>query len=152
MLGLKYFILGFLASLGFALKYELNDIKTLFTVSIGGGISWFTYRLFFYVLHSTEIMSYFFAAIFMSLYSEIMARAVKKPVTIFLIVAMLPLVPGQSIYDTMSLLVSNELELALNMGLKTLGISGALALGNLVVSTGIKFYFGIRSGSRRLIK
>lgn len=132
---IKYFFLGTLISFAYGLKYELFDPKTLFYVSLGGGISWLSYIMLYKYLDFREIHAYFLASLFMSIYAEVMAIRKKKPVTIFLLVAMLPIVPGKMIYDSMTLFAKGQTQEALAIGAQTFAIAGALAMGNLLAST-----------------
>lgn len=74
-----------------------------------------------------------------ALYSEILARIYKAPVTMFLIVGILPLVPGAGIYYTMEYCVSGN-QIAFGQSLvHTLAVAGALALGIVLISSLFRF-------------
>ncbi len=96
-----------------------------------------------------DLICYFLAAIAISVYSEIMARVRKYPVTAYLIVSFLPLVPGAGIYTTMEYALRGDTELFLNHGLHTLGIAVCLAVGVLVVSSGVRMYLTFRVRRRK---
>jgi len=64
-----------------------------------------------------------------------MARIRKAPVTIFQIIAMLPLVPGSGIYHTMEYAIAGNTNLFLETGIHTLAIAGALSIGIILVSS-----------------
>lgn len=134
ILAVKSFFFGYLASWAYAMLFELRG-RTLQTASLGGGISWLIYRLIQQVPGINYLVPFFVSTVLVSVYAELMARILKKPATVYLIVAMLPLVPGQGIYDTMSAFVNGENETALAIGGQTLAISGTLAIGILVAST-----------------
>lgn len=142
-LGISKVVFGSLVSLAYGVKYELVEAKVLLTAGFGGGIAWFTHQFAFY-MGISDLISYFLASILMSIYSEIMARLMKKPVTVFLIVAMLPLVPGYSMYQTMAYSVAGETYLALTTGANTFAIAGALTMGTLTASTAISFFNKVR--------
>jgi uncharacterized membrane protein YjjB (DUF3815 family) len=61
--------------------------------------------------------------------AEILARALRKPSTIFIIPGFIPLVPGGQAYTTMRLLVEAKPIDALSMGIQTLLLAGAIAFG-----------------------
>lgn len=130
-------IWAFLACVPFGAVMNLRG-KALIFASLGGGIGWFFY-LFSNPLHN-DIMQYFIAMIALSVYSEIMARVFKMPVTGFLLVAMLPMVPGGGIYYTMEYCVIGNNEMFIETGLHTLGIAGALAMGTLLVSSLVRLW------------
>ncbi len=107
--------------------------KTLAFASLGGAIGWLVYLLFGFVRE--DLFQYFVATIATAVYSEILARVMKKPATEFQIVALLPLVPGGGIFYTMEYCVIGNNEKFMETGLHTLGIAGALATGILLVSS-----------------
>ena len=57
------------------------------------------------------------------------------PVTSYLVISSIPLLPGAGIYYTMSIGLSGSVQAALQKGLETAGIAGSLAVGILLVST-----------------
>ena len=80
------------------------------------------------------------AALVLSVYSETMARVRKCPVTVYLLIAIFPLVPGAGIYVTMQHALRGENTLFLSEMMHTLSLSGALALGILLVSSAIRMW------------
>lgn len=131
---------SFLACIGFCLLYNIRG-KMLVIASIGGALGWFIFLIS--ANAGNDITQYFIAMIVISLYSEFMARRYKKPVTVFLIVALIPLVPGGSIYRTMEYCINGETMKFLETGIHTIGIAGALALGILIVSSFVRLYYRI---------
>ena len=79
--------------------FHLRGREIIFT-SLGGAAGWLAYLLALPVVGS-EVMAYFVAALVLSVYSEAMARVRKCPVTVYLLIAIFPLVPGAGIYVTM---------------------------------------------------
>jgi len=59
----------------------------------------------------------------------------KSPTTIYLAVALIPLVPGGGIYYTMLYFINGEIDVGISTGVHTLLISGALAVGIIMVSS-----------------
>lgn len=133
-MSLYYFLTAFVASIAYAMVFELHG-RTLIMTSLGGGISWLIYKWMSAISGIDELVPYLIATLVVSFYSELMARKMKKPATLFLIVAMLPLVPGQGIYDTMLAFVNGDSSLGMQRGSRTLAITGTLALGMLLAST-----------------
>ena len=68
----------------------------------------------------------------------------KNPATVFLILGILPLVPGGGMFFTMRAFVSGSVETALELGYTTLGAAGAIALGIAIVSVIARVYGKIR--------
>ncbi len=123
---------SFFACAAFGLIYNMRG-KTLMLASLGGALGWFVYLLLNFV--HNDIFQFFIATVATAIYSEIMARILKKPATEFQIVALLPMVPGGGIFYTMDYCVIGNNQMFLQTGLHTLGIAGALAMGILLVSS-----------------
>ncbi len=107
--------------------------KLIFFTSLGGAIGWFIYLLFSPL--QNDIVQFFIATVVITVYSEVMARVHKVPVTGYLLIALLPMVPGGGIYYTMEYCIAGNTQMFLETGLHTLGIAGSLALGILLVSS-----------------
>ena len=84
------------------------------------------------------VLAAFVAAIAIGAYSEIMARVRRCPVTGYLLVALLPLVPGGGIYYAMRYCVAGETQAFLDMLLHTLGMAAALAAGGILASSAFR--------------
>ena len=69
-----------------------------------------------------------------AIYSEVMARILKTPVTIMLLPSIIPLVPGGNLYYTMSNLVFGNQQDVLVYGTKTVLIAVGIAVGILAIS------------------
>ena len=82
-----------------------------------------------------DLAQYLISTIIVSAYAEVMARVFKAPVTGFLTIGILPLVPGGGIYYTMEYCVSGQTAQFIETGIHTFAIAGALAVGVLVVSS-----------------
>lgn len=125
-------IMAFLGSLGFALVFNMQKEKLL-KACFGGLIAWVTY-LAIYSMQRNMYISCFIAASIAALYSEIMAKLNKSPVTIFNMIATIPLIPGASLYRSMDNLVQGELSLAFSEGIQTLGIAASMSTGIIIIS------------------
>lgn len=123
-----------IATLSFAILSNIRG-KNLLLASIGGALSWFFYLFTYSYLHTSNMFSYFIASVVAAIYSEIMARIVKTPVTTFIISAIIPLVPGGGMYNTMFEIVQGNMNQALIVGLQTLSIAGIIAVGVFFISS-----------------
>ena len=135
-----------IACMGFCLVYNLRG-SVILTASLGGAVGWCVFQLS--AFSGSDILQYFLATIAISIYAEIMARLYRSPVTVFLIVALLPLVPGGGIYYTMEYCIKGNIDMFIKEGLHTFFIAGALALGILVVSSMVRLFSRIRSSFRK---
>jgi uncharacterized membrane protein YjjB (DUF3815 family) len=124
---------AFLSSIGFGVLFNIRG-KNLIIASVGGALGWFTYLLSG-KLQPSEIFSLFLAAMIVSIFSEIMARVYKTPVTIFIICGIIPLVPGGGMYFATLEAVKGNLNVALSKGIQTLFSAGAIAIGIVFVSS-----------------
>ncbi len=131
-----------IACLGFGIVFNLRG-KRLFLAALGGAISWTTFL--FVGSRTTDLMSSFLATVAVTIYAELMARLTKTPVTAYLVVALLPLVPGSGIYYTMRYFLSGDSTLFLESGRQTVAIAGSLAVGILPVFSLTRLYGRIHS-------
>ncbi len=100
----------------------------------GGVITWLSYLLFQRMgldAYETNLA----AAVIASVYAECIARIRKYPAISYLIISILPLLPGAGIYYTMSIGLEGDLQRAMSKGLETAGIAGCLAIAILLVSS-----------------
>ena len=124
---------AFLACLGFCVLFRINGLGAVLC-SLGGALAWLVYLVTAPMFHS-DLLQSFAAAVFISAYSEVMARVRKCPATGYLLIAFIPLVPGAGIYNMMDAALRGDTQDFLTTGLHTLSIAGSLAVGVLVVSS-----------------
>ena len=65
----------------------------------------------------------------------------KAPATIFLIIGILPLVPGSGLYNAMDHLISGDSVMFAQVGLETASYAGAIAVGVSMVSSVARLLF-----------
>lgn len=141
---------SFLACIGFCIIFNIRG-KMVFYASLGGAIGWLAFELS--ALFGTDLSQYFIATVVISLYAEIMARIHKVPVTIYLIAALIPLVPGSGIYYTMEHFINGNIEAFLSTFVHTIAIAGCLAFGILLVSSIVRLWTKIYfSNQKRVLK
>ena len=131
-------ICSFLACLGFTLVFNIHGVGKLIC-GVGGALGWLVY-----LLAGKTIFAAFLASAVIGLYSEIMARLRRCPVTGYLLVAIFPLVPGGGIYYTMEYALNGEIDQFLASFLHTLGLAGAIAVGVLLVSSAVRMWGAFR--------
>lgn len=110
--------------------------------SFGGLLTWLVY-----LICAPVMPGYFFpslaASAFGALYAEVLARWLKAPSTLFFIVAMIPLIPGSTLYYSMSCAVYGQLAQASIYGLQTF----QCALG---IGTGMSIVWALCDFSRKM--
>lgn len=117
-----------LGAAGFALIFGLRTNKILYA-AIGGGISWAVYILCEVFLTNDLLVCSLIAAAAGTAYSEILARILKTPATVILIPTVIPLVPGGSLYYTMSSLIASDKAGFASYGMATAKYAVGIAAG-----------------------
>ena len=96
------------STVGYCLLMNV-PVKKIIPASVGGMLSWFLYLLL-----KDRVQSVFYLLVlvgaFAATYSEIAAKIAKTPATLFLLPALIPLVPGGSAYYAMLGLVQNRFD------------------------------------------
>ena len=132
MIALIQIVTGFLGSLGFAILYNIRG-KKLIAASFGGFMSWSLF-LFLGLFIDNEPARYLIVSMSISLYAEILARVLKTPTTTFIITALIPLIPGGSLYYTMSSAFGGDFDVFLGNAVSTLSLALALAIGVAIIA------------------
>ncbi len=132
------FIGSLIGGIGFAVIFNVHGPGILLC-TVGGVAAWATYCAVT-ALGTNDLTGYLIAAMASSLYAEIMARVRKSPAISYLVISIFPLLPGASIYYTMTCIVSGDMAQFSSLGLKTIAIAGAIAVGILLVSTTFRIW------------
>ena len=94
------------STVGYCLLMNV-PVKKIIPASVGGMLSWLLYLLL-----KDRVQSVFYLLVlvgaFAATYSEIAAKIAKTPATLFLLPALIPLIPGGSAYYAMLGLVQNR--------------------------------------------
>ena len=100
------FFAAFIGAAGFGFLFHLQ-FKHIFPAALGGVLTWVIY-----VIATTwgfdVFISSLFASAFAAIYSEVIAKIRKAPTTLFLIISVVVLIPGGSLYYTMSYAVQKN--------------------------------------------
>lgn len=123
---------SFVSTIGFCIIFNIRG-KMVFFASLGGALGWLAYELS--AFFGNDLSQYFIATVVIALYAEIMARLHKVPVTVYLIAALIPLVPGSGIYYTMEHFIDGNNDAFLTTFTHTIAIAGCLSFGILLVSS-----------------
>lgn len=95
-----------IGSFGFAALFNIRG-KKLAVATFGGFFAWAVY-LVSACFAKNPYLCGFVSSVMLTLYAECMARVYKTPVTVFLVSAAIPLIPGAALYRTMSCLMSED--------------------------------------------
>jgi len=134
---IELIVLSFLASIGFAIVFQVRG-KDLLLAGLGGAITRFFYIIFMAFI-PYRILYAGLAAIVAAFYAEIVATKKKTPATVFLYPSIIPLIPGDLIYYTMGGLVLSDTATFTKNGIDCLLALVGIAVGFVVAST-ITFY------------
>lgn len=132
-LTLMQFIWAFLAILGFSIRSNLKGIRIIFT-ALSGGLCWAFYLVTLYYSKSM-LFSVFVAIILVCIYAEIVAPRLKTPVSVFVTCAIIPLVPGRGLFNSMQLFIAGDNLNASKTILQTLLIAGTISIAIALVSS-----------------
>ena len=115
------------ATLCFTVLFNIRGWKKLLAAA-GGALGWGIYLA---VMESagSDILAFFCASCAIGLYAEACAAATRNPATAFTVCAIIPLVPGSGMYNTMLESIGGDIQGALSTGLRTLLVAGAIAAG-----------------------
>lgn len=131
-------ILSTAACAAYGIQFNIRP-RHLVSAAVGGFMSQFIY----FILQnngSGEVSCCFMAAAGAAVYSELLARRLRVPASMYLITSIIPLVPGGMMYYTMSALVMDDIESASELAVKTVGEAGAIAMGVFMVSSLVRFF------------
>ncbi len=122
-----------IAILGFSIRSNIYGKKLIFT-SLGGALSWGLY-LMFLAWSNSLLLSIFLSTACVCLYSELVAKAFHVPVAVFVICAIIPLVPGSGLYYSMIAYIGGRSYEALTLMGNTLMIAGTISVAIALVSS-----------------
>ncbi len=127
---------SFIGTLGFGILFHIRGRKLWFA-ALGGLFAWSVFLGLGTVIES-EPVRYFLVSMLTTLYAEVLARVFKTPTTTFVILSLIPLIPGSGLYYTMANALSGNSAGFMEKGLITLELSLALSLGIIVVTSFIR--------------
>lgn len=127
-------VLAFISCLGFGVLFNVQK-RTLLLAAVNGAIGWV-------ILLSLDIpqVSYIFAnllsALVVGLLAELFAVIQKTPATSFIVIGIIPLVPGFRVYRSMLFFVRGNLDKGISEGVHSCFMAVAIAVG-IILSTSI---------------
>ena len=131
-------IAALLGALGFSIMFNLHGPGILLCVA-GGVATWIIYCASMW-LGVNQMIAMMIAGSAAAIYAEVMARVRKYPAIGYLIIGVIVVVPGSSLYYTISYIIQGDMERFSSMGLTTIGLAGMLAMGILLVSTIVRMW------------
>lgn len=120
---------------GFSIIFNLHGPGTALCVL--GGVACWAIHCLVTTLGFGEMTAVFVASVFSAIYAEVMARVRKCPAIGYLIIGLIILIPGSSLYYTIYNLIMGNAAQFSAFGTKTVMIAGLMAAGILLVSTSV---------------
>ena len=137
--GIIHLVTAGFGALGFSLIFNVRR-ELLPAAAFGGLLDWGVYMMAEWFFGNGVFLPSVVAAAFASIYAEAMARVEKAPATVFYIPALIPLIPGGSLYYTMSYAVLGQWEQVQSYGASTAYCALGIAVGmSLVLSVEFTF-------------
>ena len=141
MFYLCQFLLALFATAGFSVIFRV-PVRHMPAYVIIGACGWVTYELSM-TYFSSASFGCFFGACVVGLLSNIAAHYLKDAATIFIIPGILCLVPGSAIFNTMAALLRDDFSSAMDVGMQTLLMAGAIAIGLLTIGAVVRVFFSL---------
>lgn len=129
-------ITSVIACAGFVIVFNIHGYGNMLC-ALGGGITWAAFCIVS-SLGGGELFCCFVATVIAAVYAEIMARVRKYPAISYLVISLLPLIPGAGIYYTAQQAIQSNMDGFIAYGTNTLATAGVMAVGILLVSTVVR--------------
>ncbi len=136
-----------LATLGFSLLFDLRG-RDLPLAALGAALGW-AVSAPLAAASGSQAVGFFAASCVIGIWAELLATLLKRPASVYIVCAIIPLVPGGGMYMTMLEYVRGNTMEAFRVGLATIQAAGAIAAG-LAVSSAVSRLLSLRSLARRL--
>ena len=131
-----------IGTFGFSVLLKVSKQKLVYTVlggAISASLSYFLMQKGFDIFFAT-----FFAMVAICIYSEVFARIIKTPANIILLPSTIPLLPGGSLYYTLSYLIHSDKENFYIYAKETVLTGAGIALGAVFTSIIITFIMDLK--------
>ena len=139
---------SFVACAGFVIVFNVHGYGSILC-ALGGAVTWGAYCIVL-ALGCTPLWCCFIATAVAAAYAEIMARIRKYPAISYLVISVLPLIPGAGAYYAAQQAIRGNMELAAEYGLNTLATAGVMAAGILVVSGAVRMWTAHKRNKERI--
>lgn len=124
---ISQFIFAYISTIGFAVMFNAPS-KSIYKTGFAGAIGWIAYMIA-HNYYPNKPLASFIGALAVGLMSEWFAVNTKRPVTIYVIPGIIPLVPGFGLYYTILSIIQKDYVKAANTGFEAIFIAIAIALG-----------------------
>lgn len=129
-------ITAFLGSLFFCAAFHVEN-RHILPAALGGLLSWAVLLLVEHWITPDTFVINFAASAAGVLYAEVMSRLCKAPTTVFIVISIIPTVPGGGLFYTMSAFVQKDSALFAEKGMGAMMTALGIAAG--IVFTSVLF-------------
>lgn len=147
MIYIKGFFVAAMSATGFALLFNVPK-RSIPKAALAGGLGWMPF-IYFTEIFNSILGATFMAALVVGVMSEIFARWFKEAVTVFIIPAIIPLVPGAGMYYSMIAILQSDYSRFATVATETLFIACSISAGILIVSSITRILMGIRFNKKK---
>ncbi|AIN93737.1 threonine/serine exporter family protein [Treponema putidum] len=123
-------IASFVASFCFCFLFSVPR-RNICLSGLCGSVSW-TILIFFQNIGINYIFATLAGALAVGLLADLFAVLQKTPVTCFIVIGIIPLVPGFKVYKTMLFFVTDRLEQGVSEGVQAAFIAIAISVGLII--------------------
>lgn len=138
MSALIQIITSFTGAFGFALMFNVKK-EHILCASVNGMLTWAVYLASVYMLDDILLASVA-ASVSASIYAQTAARHRMAPATQFMIIGLIPLIPGASLYYTLYHTFISDVEMAREYGFNTLRYVFGIVIGISLVWSVFHFF------------
>ena len=145
---LNMFVLALIATGAFSIIFRV-PIRRIPVCMVIGALGFIAYEISL-DYYSSPAIGCFFGACIVGLFSSFAARIFKDAETIFVIPGILCLVPGFRIFNTMAAILKNDYTGAAEVGVQTIMMAGAIAVGLLTIGSILRVIYSMIRKTVRL--
>jgi len=142
---LLQFIVAMVATVSFSVIFNA-PARELVYCGITGAIGWIVYFLMVHTITGSVAAS-LVATFVLTLFARFFAAARRRPLTVYLLAGIFPLVPGAGIYYTAFYFFTSNREMFVSVGAETLEVAIAIVFGIIFGSAIPQFLFNKLTGN-----
>lgn len=139
-------IASLVASCAFAIVFKMAP-RHLPYAALSGALTYFVYHLVLY-FNQTLLLAAFLSTVAGAIFSEVYARVRRTPTMTILYPAVIPIVPGGSLYYWVQHLFSGDNVLASTYLGETLAVGLGIACGIVVISLAFRIIYNIKTKAK----
>ena len=125
---IQQLVTSFIASAAFGMIFNAPR-SSLLQCGFAGMVGWMLYIWLKVDMLVTPVTATLVAAFWVTMISYYFAKKYKKPIIVFSVSGIIPLVPGGLAYNALRHVAQNDYDAAVSLGAQAFMMSGAIALG-----------------------